>query len=412
MHKFILTLFFIVGAFVASYNIASAGSLIDRVSGYILLQVEEVGQAWYVNPEDGLRYYMRDGDVAYEMMRSFGLGITDFNLAFIPSVTSTSEMENVESICTTNSLANRLKGQILLQVQQLGEAWYIYPEKCYRIYMKDGAAAYETMRFLGLGITNFDLSQIETGFGKVPQTIPPTTPPDETIIITLPEPAPEPVTLADIIEQWESRTAEVGCIFNDGTISLGSGFLLYAFNKVGLLTNNHLTTNIDNYSGIAHIPEVCATIFLDGSEYLFTPLDILVPTINGEKANKWELVNGYYEYVFNEDWAFLEIKNPSTQTLANSQKRWSCTIPPRIGDDIVILGYPSIGAHSGLTATEGIISGIEEDFYITSAKIDHGNSGGLAIHIEQNCYIGIPTSAEIGTVESLGRIIKKEVVFN
>ncbi len=135
-------------------------TLAQRLSGTILLQVEANGEAWYINPTDSMRYYMKDGAIAYQMMRNFGLGITDTDLTKIPSVSSTSEMKLATSICSTNTTANRLKGKILLQVQQHGEAWYIYPKTCRRIYMKDGEAAYGIMRFLGLGITNKDLSLI------------------------------------------------------------------------------------------------------------------------------------------------------------------------------------------------------------------------------------------------------------
>ncbi|MFA6072330.1 MAG: aryl-sulfate sulfotransferase [Janthinobacterium sp.] len=166
-------LFAVIGVLgVASF--ASAATLAQRLSGSILLQVQANGEAWYVNPTDNLRYYMKDGAVAYQMMRNFGLGITDIDLTKIPSVSSTSEMNKSSSVCTSNSTANRLKGKILLQVQQHGEAWYIYPKTCRSIYMKDGAAAYEIMRFLGLGITNSDLALIP--ISKAFETAPAPTP--------------------------------------------------------------------------------------------------------------------------------------------------------------------------------------------------------------------------------------------
>ncbi|MEK7583797.1 MAG: amidohydrolase family protein [Patescibacteria group bacterium] len=62
-------------------------------------------------------------------------------------------------------------GEILLQTQQHGEAWYVDPVKCRAIYMKDGAVAYEAMRFLGLGILNRDIEKIEDG-GTVAGTDP------------------------------------------------------------------------------------------------------------------------------------------------------------------------------------------------------------------------------------------------
>ena len=142
---------------------ASTSSVAERLHGYILLQVEEHGEAWFIRSEDSKRYYMSDGDAAYSMMREFSLGITDTDLAKIPSVSDTSEMLELESVCESNSLANRLKGEILLQVEQHGEAWYVYPDTCRMIYMEDGSEAYTIMRYLGLGITNSDLEDIETG---------------------------------------------------------------------------------------------------------------------------------------------------------------------------------------------------------------------------------------------------------
>lgn len=77
----------------------------------------------------------------------------------------------------------------------------------------------------------------------------------------------------------------------------------------------------------------------------------------------------------------------------------------KIGDDVVILGYPSIGSQYGLTLTSGKISGYEGSYYVTDAKIDHGNSGGAAVLVKNNCYLGIPTFGVVGQIESLGRIL-------
>ncbi|MCX6785859.1 MAG: S1C family serine protease [Candidatus Komeilibacteria bacterium] len=129
-------------------------TLINKLKGYILLQVESAGEAWYVNPADGKRYYMKDGAIAYQMMRKFGLGITNANLAKIPQ-------ENEKN--NYPSLVNKLKGKILLQVQSHGEAWYIHPKTGYRYYLKDGDAAYSLMRNYSLGITNKDLEKIPEG---------------------------------------------------------------------------------------------------------------------------------------------------------------------------------------------------------------------------------------------------------
>ncbi len=136
-------------------------ALASKLKGNILLQVEDHGKAWYVNPADSKRYYMQDGDAAYQIMRSAGLGIGDTDLKKIPSVNSSGELKMSKSVCAVNTLANKLKGKILLQVNQHGEAWYVSPDKCRRIYLKDGSEAYSVMRYLGLGITNKDLEGIQ-----------------------------------------------------------------------------------------------------------------------------------------------------------------------------------------------------------------------------------------------------------
>ena len=59
-----------------SYN----QNLINRLKGRIALQVESHGEAWYINPTDGKRYYLGDGNTAYNVMRFLSLGITNDNL--------------------------------------------------------------------------------------------------------------------------------------------------------------------------------------------------------------------------------------------------------------------------------------------------------------------------------------------
>jgi len=62
-----------------------------------------------------------------------------------------------------NSLVSRLKGKILLQVQQNGEAWYLSPVDSKRYFLGRPHDAFTIMRNLGLGITDADLSQIGKG---------------------------------------------------------------------------------------------------------------------------------------------------------------------------------------------------------------------------------------------------------
>ncbi|MDD5251743.1 MAG: aryl-sulfate sulfotransferase, partial [Patescibacteria group bacterium] len=194
--------------------IASAETMPQRLSGYILLQVESHGEAWYVDPVKLTRVYLENGAVAYDALREFGLGIANADLNKIPvgvearfSDTDTdgdglsdklegglktdpavadTDGDGVSDgleVLTRNTdplgpgkltydtaLVTRLKGRILLQVESRGEAWYLNPKDGKRYYMKDGEAAYQIMRFLSLGITNNDLSSVpvNSDFGTEP----------------------------------------------------------------------------------------------------------------------------------------------------------------------------------------------------------------------------------------------------
>lgn len=124
----------------------------ERVSGKIVLDVFNSGEAWYVYPKNQHRYYLGRPDDAFDIMRFLGLGITDANLDKIPT--------NTESDEGDLALRQRLSGYILLQVEQHGEAWYVYPGDLKRYYLGRPSDAFAIMTNLGLGITPSDLSQI------------------------------------------------------------------------------------------------------------------------------------------------------------------------------------------------------------------------------------------------------------
>lgn len=93
----------------------------------------------------------------------------------------------------------------------------------------------------------------------------------------------------------------------------------------------------------------------------------------------------------------------------------------KTGNPITLFGYPNFGGNT-LTITDGIISGVLQTKwgpkYKTSAKIDFGNSGGLAVDNKHRCVIGIPTwtrfggelGQSLGTGESLGQIQSWEII--
>lgn len=118
-----------------------------KLKGRILLQIESNGEAWYVHPTKLVRYYMSNGFEAFNIMRSFGVGITNTDL---------------KKLQKSTILAKKQSGKIFLQVESKGEAFYVNTNgKLY--YLWDGNAAFNLMRDLGLGITNKNLEKIKIG---------------------------------------------------------------------------------------------------------------------------------------------------------------------------------------------------------------------------------------------------------
>src|SRR3989339_121266 len=58
-------------------NLAVDAKFASEQAGKIFLQVEGAGEAWYVNPADGKRYFLGRPSDAFAVMRALGLGITN-----------------------------------------------------------------------------------------------------------------------------------------------------------------------------------------------------------------------------------------------------------------------------------------------------------------------------------------------
>lgn len=83
----------------------------------------------------------------------------------------------------------------------------------------------------------------------------------------------------------------------------------------------------------------------------------------------------------------------------------------KLGEPVRIYGYPAISGGYALTVTDGIVSSLllDDGLIVTSAKISHGNSGGLAVD-EHGCRIGIPSMVSTDEAESLGVIISDGLI--
>lgn len=179
-----------------------AGAASNQHAGRIYLQVESHGEAWYVNPNNLRRYYLGRPADAFNIMRSLGLGITNADIAKIPvAVEGLTGLDSdgdglpnvmeeglgtdiftqdtdgdgftdfIEVQSGFNPLDSRkmlfdsqliewLKGKILIQVESLGQAWYVNPENGKRYFLGRPEDAFNVMRSVGIGITNNNLSTI------------------------------------------------------------------------------------------------------------------------------------------------------------------------------------------------------------------------------------------------------------
>jgi hypothetical protein len=131
----------------------------NNVAGRILLQVEDKGQAWYIDPVTRAKIFLGRPDDAFKVMRGRGLGITDRDLNLIPASSETGS--------STSELAKKLAGRIVLQVEDKGQAWYIDPVTLKRFFLGRPDDAFKVMRGRGLGISNNHLDDIRLFLGKV-----------------------------------------------------------------------------------------------------------------------------------------------------------------------------------------------------------------------------------------------------
>jgi len=179
---------FILGALIlgAGFNLSKipVAQAAVNLSGRILLQVQDKGQAWYVDPISGDRYYLGRPTDAFTLMRRLGLGVSngDFN-----------SFQN-------QGVPVRLWGRILLQAQDKGQAWYVDPLDGRLYYLGRPNDAFSLMRKKGLGITDHNLADIPISATSSSQPV--SVPELITATSTISGIDPVRPVLGDIIGHW------------------------------------------------------------------------------------------------------------------------------------------------------------------------------------------------------------------
>ncbi|MFH1537122.1 MAG: hypothetical protein ABID45_03980 [Patescibacteria group bacterium] len=126
----------------------------ERLQGYFALQVESNGEAWYVYPGNLKRYYLGRAKDALKIMKNLSTGVTH------------------EYITSHTVFPDNVSGRILLDTEDKGKAYYIYPKDKKAYYLGKKKKAYKVMRSLAMGISNNNLNKISPYREKIKTTHP------------------------------------------------------------------------------------------------------------------------------------------------------------------------------------------------------------------------------------------------
>lgn len=189
------------------------------------------------------------------------------------------------------------------------------------------------------------------------------------------------LTEDEIINIWKPYIVRVTCITldeygNKKSYSDGSGLLSKTAKGLPMvLTNKHVL-----FTKNKKLSDYC-------NVYLPTTKEVIKVTSKDRTGSK------------TKDIANLAIKEPteSVTNLLKNDKQISkdCkNVKLDSSEKIAVLGYPIGSNKSEVSVVKGFVTGYEDYFYISSATIVSGYSGGVAISLKDNCYLGIPTYAK------------------
>ncbi|MEI8361228.1 MAG: hypothetical protein WCG01_03810 [bacterium] len=138
-------------------NAKASTSLAQTLKGRILIQAEQLGEAWYINPLTSTRYSLGRPAEALAIMKKLGVGMTTANINRIAQI----GFNDVDK-----AFAQKYAGLIILQVEDSGQAWYVNPLDLKKYYLGKPIDALSVMKDLGLGITRENLMKIPLSNGS------------------------------------------------------------------------------------------------------------------------------------------------------------------------------------------------------------------------------------------------------
>lgn len=194
-------LFFALSFFVTKVTVAS--SLPFKLRGSFLIQVEDKGQAFYVDTNNGIKHKLEKNNTTWKTISDLSLGVSKDNLAQIP-VAVNKELINLDSdndgldnslekaigtnpfssdsdndsyndsleilnhynplssgqLKIDEKLSKKLAGKLLLDTEGNGELWYINPSDNLRYYISNYNELFKVINIVGKGISNDNLKSI------------------------------------------------------------------------------------------------------------------------------------------------------------------------------------------------------------------------------------------------------------
>lgn len=214
------------------------------------------------------------------------------------------------------------------------------------------------------------------------------------------------ITSAEV-NAYTAGVAEIGCGGGANRKTGSASLWKFSNNNYAALTNLHVVTG-DGF----------CTMTLDGGAY----------DLDKSQSHAWNDFTDISVLNFAVNPVAAEISKPVSNLDYSISLLQKCPANMPLGSPVVVIGYPAstqttvtynghTGRMSSRTVTNGVISALDSSVrkplgnlpyanYYVSAKIDSGNSGGVALSKTSSglCLLGVPTWLNIGHYDAQGLV--------